>query len=43
MEPDTFAILEGRASTHGTVHLVTEKFDEVRLWQSRPNCHSPTA
>lgn len=28
MEPDTFAILEGRASTHGTVHLITEKFDE---------------
>jgi len=28
MEPDTFAILEGRTSTHGTVHLVTENFDE---------------
>lgn len=27
MEPDTFAVLEGRAYTHGTVHLMSEDFD----------------
>lgn len=27
MEPDTFAILEGRHTTHGTVHVISEQFD----------------
>ncbi len=27
MEPDTFAILEGRSTTHGTVHVINEQFD----------------
>jgi methionyl-tRNA formyltransferase len=27
MEPETFAVLEGRASTHGSVHRVAEDYD----------------
>ncbi|MBV5311392.1 formyltransferase family protein, partial [Chromatium okenii] len=46
MEPDTFAILEGRASTHGTVHVVTENFDEGAIVAITPelpliNCMTP--
>jgi methionyl-tRNA formyltransferase len=31
MEPDTFAILDGRQTTHGTVHVLTEQFDRGAL------------
>lgn len=28
MEPDTFAILDGRTHTHGTVHIMSEQYDD---------------
>ncbi|MBK1693781.1 hypothetical protein CKO09_03370 [Chromatium weissei] len=46
MEPDTFAILDGRTATHGTVHLITEQFDEGAIVAVTPelpltNCMTP--